>query len=67
MKAKDVEAMNLSSGTKLTKVMCYDGNTGNLVSVDYVLRDDPGHDEEVHDLEQVASGYYTDTRNVKIN
>jgi len=64
--AKEVKAMDLPSGTKLTKVKCYDGNTGNLASIDYVLKSDPDHDEEVHDLLQVADGYFTEIWNVKI-
>jgi len=64
--AQEVKAMNLPSGTRLTKVKCYDGNTGNLVGIDYVLKSDERHDEEVHDLLQVAYGYFTETWNVKI-
>ena len=66
LKAKDVQALNLPSGTPLTKVKCFDGNTGNLVSIDYVLKSDPRHDDEVYDLMQVADGYFTETWNVKI-
>ena len=63
---KEIKAMNLPSGTRLTKVKCYDGNTGNLVSIDYVLKSDERHDEEVEDLQQVSDGYFTDTWNIRI-
>ena len=61
LKASDVKAMNLPSGTKFTKVKCFDGNTGNCVSIDYVLESDPEHDSEVDDLREVADGYFTET------
>ena len=63
---KEIKAMNLPSGTRLTKVKCYDGNTSNLVSIDYVLKSDERHDEEVEDLQQVSDGYFTDTWNIRI-
>jgi len=66
LKAKDVKALNLPSGTKLTKVECYNVHTGNLESVDYVLASDPNYDEEIEDLQSVPSGYMTDTTKLKM-
>lgn len=54
------------TGTRAYMVKTYNGNTGNCVDIEYVLK--TGDDDETDDLNDarcVASGYFTDTFNVK--
>lgn len=53
------------TGTKGILIKTFNGNNGNLVGRDYVLRtdDDEMHDD-VQDCKEVSYGYFTETYNV---
>ena len=53
------------SGTKYTKVKCYNGE-GQLCGLDYIPKDNnPDYDSDLNDALGVAPGYFTETSYIK--
>ena len=65
MEATKDDFLTSPSGTRFTKVKCYDGN-GNLCSITYTPRDNnPDYDDDLEDMKEVAIGYFTETSHIK--
>ena len=65
MKATKDEVIASPSGTRFTKVKCYNGE-GNLCGIEYIPRDgNPDYDNDLEDAQAVAPGYWTDTTQIK--
>jgi len=61
MKATKAEVLASPSGTRFTKVKCYDGD-GNLCDVEYIPKDNnQDYDDDLKDSKEVADGYFTET------
>ena len=59
------EVKESASGTRFTKVKCYDPDS-NLCAIDYIPFDNnPDYDSGVEDCQSVSPGYLTDTSNIK--
>ena len=58
------EWAEFEKGTKAFRVKTFDGNNGNLVCREYVLREIDNVDEVLSDMLAIGSGYYSETHRV---
>jgi len=61
MNATTDEVKASASGTRFTKVKCYNGE-GELCALDWIPRDNnPDYDSDLSDAQEVSDGYFTET------
>ena len=59
------EILASPSGTRFTKVKCYNGE-GDLCGIDYIPRDNnPDYDDDLENAKAIAPGYFTETSHIK--
>ena len=59
------EILASPSGSRFTKVKCYN-DAGIVCSVEYIPRDNnPDYDDDLEDAQQFAPGYFSDIFHIK--
>ena len=58
------DVREFEAGTRFWQVKVFNGDSGNCVSIEYVLRDIDNSDEVLGDMQAVGAGYFSETSGV---